>query len=255
MKASSVSDRSTWWKNINQAWPDLRQALFQPEFRSLASIAAIAFVILTIIDVVAGMLKFMGYLPAEVVQFYRISEQGSLAEFAGYFATQMSVFFILVIAVRLRSLLHLTIAGLLEYLLLDDMFMLHETIGAGIARRFMPGHFLFPPQALGELCFAVLLCSAIVTVLLLVTRASTPYLRSLCALLFAPLCLLAFCAIGVDFFHSIVPRSAKYLDGVVALIEDGGELFAMLTLMLIAAAQWIALAWIAPLRNIRVNSP
>jgi hypothetical protein len=255
MNPIPVSHRSTWWKNLSQAWPDLRQALLQPEFRSIASIAGVTFVILTIVDVVAGMLKYKGYLAAEAVQFYRISEQGSLGEFAGYFATQMSVIFVVVIAFRMQSSLHMMIAVLLEYLMLDDMFMVHETIGSGIAKRFLTGDYLFPAQALGELCFGVLFCLTIMVVFVLATRASTPYLRSLCALLFAPLCLLAFCAIGVDFFHSLVPRNAKYLDGVVALIEDGGELFAMLVLLLVATAQWLALPWLAPSYGRALNSP
>jgi hypothetical protein len=255
MNADNVSKRSDWWKNIGQAWPDLRQVLPLPEFRSLATIATLALIALVIIDVVAGMLKFKGYLAPEVVQFYRISEQGSLGEFAGYIATQMAVIFIALVAMRLRSTLHVMIAVLLQYLMLDDMFMLHETIGTGIAKLFGTGDYLFPAQALGELCFGLFFCSAVVVVFVMATRSSTSYLRSLAALLFAPLCLLAFCAVGVDFFHALVPRSAKYLDGIVALAEDGGELVAMLSLMLVAAAQWMALQRIAPAQGRVLISP
>jgi hypothetical protein len=240
---------------VSPAWPDVKGALPTPELRALSVIAAVTFMIIIAIDVIVGMLKFKGYLSPEMAHFYRISEQGSLGEFAGYIATQMAVIFVVTIAVRLQSPLHMAVAVLLEYLLLDDMFMLHEAMGFGIAKRFLSGETLFPAEALGELCFGVLFCSGIIGVFVVATRASTPYLRSLCALFFAPICLLAFCAIGVDFVHSLVPRSAKYLDGMVALIEDGGELFAMFMLMLVAAAQWIALSWIAPAQKARLISP
>lgn len=250
-----VSKRATQWKNLSLAWPDLRQSLLQPEFRAVAKITLAVFVAVIIIDVIAGMLKFKELLPAETIWFYRISEQGSLGEFTGYIAIQMAVIFIVHIAVRLQSSLHMLIAGLLQYLMWDDMFMLHENTGSMIASHFFKGHYLFTGQALGELSFGLLFCSVVVAIFIRATRSSTPYLFSLCALLFAPLCLLAGCAVGVDFFHSMVPRNAKYLDGIVALIEDGGELFAMFSLVLVAMAQWMALCWIAPVDNRKLISP
>ena len=255
MNFRAVSIRSAWWKNIRQSWPELRSALSQPELKSLAVLVALCFLLLIMLDVATGMLKFTGYLSPEVVRFYRISEQGSAGEFAGYVTSQMAVIFIMMTALRLKSSLHMMIAMLVQYMLLDDMFMLHEMMGSDIAAMFFAGKYLVPAQALGELCFGVGFCAAAVAVFAFSLRTTTPYLRSLAFLLFAPLCLLAVCAIGVDFFHALVPRSAKYLDGLVALLEDGGELLAMFILMLVAAAQWIASGWISPRHNGGVISP
>jgi hypothetical protein len=211
----------------------------QSEFQGLAALAVAAFLLAVGIDVVAGLLKYKGYLSPEVVRFYRISEQGSLGEFTGYIFMQMAVLFTLMLSLPLQSSLHLMIAALLEYLLLDDMFMLHEAAGRSLARTFFGYQSLLPTQPLGELCFGAMFCLVMAGVFAVATRASTPYLRSLCALLLAPLCLLAFCSVGMDFLHALVSRDAKFLNGVVALIEDGGELLAMLLLMLVAAAKWL----------------
>lgn len=157
---------------------------------------------------------------------------------------EMAVFFVFLIAVSLQSVLHLLFAVLLQYLMLDDMFMVHETVGAALADRFYSGQIPFPAEALGELTFGALFCAGVAVVSVLAARATTSYLRSLCALFIAPVMLLAFCTLGVDFLHAQVPPDAKYLDGLVALVEDGGELFSMFVLMLIAAAKWIALPWL-----------
>lgn len=227
------------WRSLTQAWPDLRPALSQSEFQGLAAMALAAFLLIIGIDVVAGLLKYKGYLSPDVTRFYRLSEQGSLGEFTGYIAMQMAMLFTLMLSIRLRSSLHVMIAVLLEYLMLDDMFMLHEAAGSSLAQMFFPKQSLLPVQALGELCFGGMFCLVMVGVVVLATRASMPYLRSLCVLLFAPLCLLAFCSVGVDFLHALVTRESKFLDGIMALLEDGGELLAMFLLMLVAMAQWL----------------
>jgi hypothetical protein len=229
----------SWWRSLTQAWPDLRSALSQSEFRGLTTLAVSAFLLVIGIDVVAGLLKYMGHLSPEVARFYRLSEQGSLGEFTGYITMQMAVLFTLMLSIQLQSSLHMMIAVLLEYLLLDDMFMLHEAAGSSMAQLLFSKQSLLPSVALGELCFGGMFCLVMVGVFVVATRASTPYLRSLCALLFAPLCLLAFCSVGVDFLHALVSRDAKFLDGIMALVEDGGELLAMLLLMLVAVAQWL----------------
>jgi hypothetical protein len=250
-----VLNRDSWWQHARRAWPDLRHAWPTPELRGLAFIAAMTFLAVIIIDIVAGMLKYKGLVAPDTAHFLRISEQGSLGEFCGYIAMEMAVIFVFLTAVSLQSVLHMLVAVLLQYVMLDDMLMVHETAGAAIAKRFITGPTAFPPDALGELMFGVFFCTGVVAVSVLAARTSTPYLRSLCALLFAPIILLAFCAVGVDFLHAQVPRDAKYLDGVVALLEDGGELFSIFALMLVAAAQWIALPWLSPPDQQGLNPP
>lgn len=251
MKAVNVTKiyglkRHSWWSSIGHAWPDLRPALSLPEFRALAWLAAAALVIIVGIDVVAGMMKYKGALSPEATRFFRISEQGSLGEFVGYFSMQMAMLFTLLVACLLRSPLHAMITGLTEYLMMDDMFMLHETVGKKIGEVVFSGQNLFQADALGELCFGALFCGTLAGLFVVATRASAPYLRSLAVLLLGPICLLALCAVGVDFLHSLVSRDNKFLDGIVALIEDGGELSAMLLLLLAAGAQWLTFASLAP---------
>ena len=250
-----VPDRYRWWKNLTQAWPDIKFTLPLPELRWLGFLSAILFLIIIITDVVAGMMKFKGYLSPEATRFYRISEQRSLGEFIGYVILQMAVIFIVAVAMRMKSSLHLLFAVLVQYLMLDDMFMLHEAAGDAVAKRFFTSEGLSHSVALGELIFGALFGVIILGGMKKAFAASTAYLRSLCVLLAIPLCMLALCAVGVDFLHALVPHDAKYLDGIVALLEDGGELFAMFALMLVAAAQWIALSWIAPLPNRMMMSP
>ena len=232
----------SWWRSLTQAWPDLRPALSQSEFQGLATLAVAAFLLVVGIDVVAGLLKYMGHLSPEVARFYRLSEQGSLGEFTGYIVMQMAVLFTLMLSIMLQSSLHMMIAVLLEYLMLDDMFMLHEAAGSSLAQTFFSKQSQLPAEALGELCFGGMFCFIMVGVFVVATKASTPYLRSLSMFLFAPLCLLAFCSVGMDFLHALVSRDAKFLDGIMALLEDGGELLAILLLMLAAVAQWLVIS-------------
>ena len=102
-------------------------------------------------------------------------------------------------------------------------------------------------DALGELIFAIGVCAFGAAILMRVFRSSTMFQRSLFFALLIPLFSLGVCAVGIDFLHALIPNEDKFGNGIVALMEDGGELLSMLLLMLVAAAQWIALAWMTGL--------
>ena len=235
----------TWFRAVIQAntsaWPDVRPAIKTPEFRWLALIGMMLLPLLLGVDVLAGLLKQFQIFPADQLLVFRLAEQNSVAEFVGFETLQMAAIFCLLIAWRLQSSLHFALATVLEYLILDDMYGLHELAGFNLSLLLTGTTSPNFTESIGELAYGLVACTIIGLLFWSYYRRSAVQLRSLFGMLLVPFVLLGICAVGVDFIHAIVPRSEKYLSAMLVLIEDGGELLAIYLLMLVAAAQWLAL--------------
>jgi hypothetical protein len=237
----SVLKQDNWLTRIFQAWPAVWSASRSPEWRVMAAISAVVFTSLVITDVVSGLLKQAGILADGNVSLFRISEESSIAEFTGYFAMQCAVVFLALLAYRLRSQLHAFFAVLFQYLVFDDMLSLHEVIGERLGNAFFATQTYLPAVAMGEFMFAAAFLLSVGTAFVYALFNSNTYLRSLAAMLLVPIGILGFCAVFLDVAHAAVPDTSKYLGGLLALAEDGGELFAMMLLALTSAAQWLSL--------------
>ena len=236
----------TWFPMAMQtcasAWPALRPAIRTSEFRWLALIGMILLPLLLGVDVLAGLLKQFDIVAAENLLVFRLAEQNSIAEFVGFESLQMAAIFCLVVAWQLHSNLHFALSTVLEYLILDDMYGLHETAGFNLGVLFSGTASSAFAESIGELAYGLTACTIIGLLFWSFYRRSAEQQRSFFAVLLAPFVLLGICAVGVDFIHAMIPRSEKYLGALLVLIEDGGELLAIYLLMLVAAAQWLALA-------------
>ncbi|NEQ25307.1 MAG: hypothetical protein F6K28_40820 [Microcoleus sp. SIO2G3] len=130
------------------------------------------------------------------------------------------------LAVRNRSLLYLSWSLLFVYILFDDAIGLHEKLGGVISQRLaFAGLFSLRPIDLGEL-----VVSAVAGLFFPFTIAATYRLgdrsaRSASKTLTFLLFVLAFFGIAIDMLHVVL--MASFLNPLLIVMEDGGELIVM----------------------------
>jgi hypothetical protein len=149
------------------------------------------------------------------------------AEFFQYLKLLWTIVLLTCLCLRTREKGFLAWALLFAYLLVDDSFSLHEGIGELLAGRLAFGNAL----GLRAIDFGELLVSAIAGMLLFVViawaymRGSEDFRRASRHLL-ALLLLIVFFGVVVDMVH-IALAPGGWLDTVLVILEDGGELVAM----------------------------
>jgi hypothetical protein len=149
------------------------------------------------------------------------------AEFFQYLKLLWTIVLLIGVSLRTREKGFLAWALLFAYLLVDDSFRLHETIGESLA-----GALAFD-DALGlrAIDFGELLVSAIAGVLLFVVIAwayvrGAQTFRHASRHLLALLLLIVLFGVVVDMVH-IALEPDGWLDNGLVILEDGGELVAM----------------------------
>ncbi|NOV95847.1 hypothetical protein [Isoptericola halotolerans] len=106
-------------------------------------------------------------------------------------------------------------------LFVDDWFQLHERFGAVL------GPSLGVRNALGEIVWLgalALVVGVALVVLHLVAPAGT---RSISAVLFGLAAALAVAGVGMDYLHSLTSGHGRWLNTVMIILEDGGEILVM----------------------------
>ncbi|MFP4144593.1 MAG: glycosyltransferase [Phycisphaeraceae bacterium] len=139
-------------------------------------------------------------------------------------------------AVRFRQAAWLAIGLVGSYLLLDDALQLHERVGGMlVAELGLSGWRGFRGQDFGELCFFVVVGTAVVGVGGLFYRRGGVFEQQRLRLLLIPLGLLVLFGGVVDLIHYVVPNP---LPGYFSwsLVEDGGEMVAVSLLLAMAVA-------------------
>jgi hypothetical protein len=111
------------------------------------------------------------------------------------------------------------------FLLLDDVFSIHERLGLRIGAELgLPGIFGLRPDDFGELMVAGMVGAAQITFVLYVMRAGSDAARRLSADLLCLVVALALFGVFFDTLHTITYFRAPSIAPVFALIEDGGEM-------------------------------
>lgn len=157
---------------------------------------------------------------------FSLEKDRGYSEIFQYVKEYWSALLLGLLAVRGHSFLYLIWSVLFFYLLLDDAVQIHEHLGALISSKFS-FHAMFHLRAVD---FGELAVSAVAGLLFLIAiainyrlgdRLSQKVSKYLIILLFA----LAFFGVAADMFHVLL--SSPFLDPILILVEDGGELVVM----------------------------
>ncbi len=157
---------------------------------------------------------------------FSLEKDRGYSEIFQYVKEYWSALLLGLLAVQARSLLYLSWSVLFFYLLLDDAVQIHENLGVLISSEFsFPAIFNLRAVDLGELAVSALVSLffliAIASNYRLGDRLSKEVSKSLIILLFA----LAIFGVFMDMLHVIL--STPFLDPLLILVEDGGELIIM----------------------------
>ncbi|MBH8552419.1 hypothetical protein I8751_08525 [Nostocaceae cyanobacterium CENA357] len=157
---------------------------------------------------------------------FSLEKDRGYSEIFQYVKEYWSALLLGLLAIQGRSLLYLSWSVLFFYLLLDDSVQIHENLGALISSKFsFPAILNLRAVDLGEL-----VVSAVVSLFFLIAiginyrlgdRLSREVSKSLIILLFA----LAIFGVFMDMLHVVL--STPFLDPLLILVEDGGELMIM----------------------------
>lgn len=196
-----------------------------------ARVVAIVIILLSIdlLLIAADLLRHGGLL--HDVRFAVTTERG-YGEWFQYFQTAIVVALLVLAGARRKTAAAFAWAGLFAYLLLDDAFALHESVGVFAASVLpLPSIGSIQPEQAGELLFYAAVGLLFVGALAVFQRGD-PASRALTVALAPAFAVLVFFGAVVDMIHSLIrDRAHRYAAGV---IEDGGELLAMSLLVAIA---------------------
>ena len=127
---------------------------------------------------------------------------------------------------RTPGLLYASWALLFGYLLVDDLFAVHERLGAVIGGRFgLPRLFSLRPQDIGEVLVSGSAAAVFSLVIGVGHHRADPPARSISRSLLAGVVILALFGVVLDTIHAMVSHPI----GQIALdvLEDGGEMLTM----------------------------
>jgi hypothetical protein len=161
------------------------------------------------------------------------------AEFFQYTKLYWLVLLTGLLAFKHRALIHVGWLVVLAYLLVDDVFFLHETFGAYAAAALGIGSALgLRADDLGELIVTAIAGTTAVTVLGLGYWRSGNAGRTLSRSLFGLLAALAFFGVVVDMIREGLRET--FVGTGLGLIEDGGEML-VVSLMVWTVVRYVAL--------------
>jgi hypothetical protein len=158
-------------------------------------------------------------------QFSLAHERG-FAETFQYLKEGWISVILLSFSLKTPNLLYLAWAGLFGYLLVDDLFQIHERLGFELGNHFgLPVMFSLRPQDLGELAVSGS-AAAFFSVLIGVGHyRANPSARSISRSVLVLVLTLAFFGVVVDTIHAMVSHPIGQL--VLDIAEDGGEMLVM----------------------------
>ncbi len=159
---------------------------------------------------------------AEVPQLLNIGAEGSLGEILNYLQAAACAALLLGIWLRTRVHLFLVWALLFGFIVIDDAFKYHETMG-GVLRDTLRLHGAagVGPKDLGEVLAFLIAGLVFAAPMLLALRQRAPNARGYAWVFLVCLAALVFFGIGVDVLHEMTGSP------LVGHIEDGGEMFSI----------------------------
>ncbi len=159
---------------------------------------------------------------------FRIDRDGSYAEWFIYVQTAVCVALLLGVFRRTRQPLYIAWALTFLFVVLDDSLMIHERVSIYLVNTFdipvLPG---LRPHESGELLTWAMAGSVLFGVLWWGFARSRPGARAAGGVLALTFCALVFFAIGVDMLHVALSHPGAALYGMLAILEDGGEMLSI----------------------------
>jgi hypothetical protein len=169
--------------------------------------------------------------PLLASNLYSLGQDGGYAEMFQYLKTYWIVIMLGALWSRTRERVYLAWMLLYAYLLCDDALQIHERGGGIIARSWSYQDALgLRAQDFGELTVSAVAGLALLALIAMLYSRGTREARNVSKDLALLLAILVFFGIFVDMLHIMAP--GRYLKDALAVIEDGGELFA------VSAACW-----------------
>ena len=159
---------------------------------------------------------------------FRIDRDGSYAEWFVYLQTAACVSLLVGVFRATRQPIYLAWALIFLFVVLDDSLLIHERVSIFLVERFdLPALSGLRPHESGEL----ITWAAAGTVLLALLGwgfiRSRPGARVAGVVFAIPLGLLVFFAIGIDMLHVALSEPGATLYGLLAIVEDGGEMLSI----------------------------
>ncbi|HEY0872168.1 MAG TPA: hypothetical protein VGD94_01755 [Vicinamibacterales bacterium] len=166
---------------------------------------------------------------------FSVTTERGFAETYQYLKFYWAAVLLLVLAISRRAVLFAAWSSLFAYLVVDDMFMVHERMGARLAARLpLPSTLPLRPQDVGEGLYLAGLGGAFITVAAILHWLSDARTRRESMQLLRLLFYLALFGVGLDLIHALTPREGFWRTAAAA-VEDSGELVLMSVVVAYAA--------------------
>jgi hypothetical protein len=175
---------------------------------------------------------------------FSIELERGFGETYQYVKAYWAALLLLLLGLGHRSALYLAWSLVLAFLLVDDAFMVHETLGARLGPALvLPGTVpLQGHHAAEALVLAAVALLAVALVGLASLRAD-PGARRVSRRLLGRMAVLAGFGVGVDLVHAMIPHGAWH--AVAGIVEDGGEMVVLSAIVALVAGppRAAGLAW------------
>jgi hypothetical protein len=157
---------------------------------------------------------------------YLITKDHGYAESFQYIKEVLVAGVFFLAALKKNKSIYFAWSLLFLYVFIDDCFRVHEKIGSLLKHRLGIGEiFGINPQNVGELLVTVFVGSTLILILGISYYYSEKEERKFSQIVFLLVIMLGFFGVVVDIGGALVER--KIYRGILALIEDGGEMVVM----------------------------
>jgi len=157
---------------------------------------------------------------------YSLTKERGFAETFQYLKEGWIAALLIQFTFRTPGLLYPIWSLLFGYLLVDDLFALHERLGARIAGHYgLPPMLALRPQDLGELAVTAVAVGFFAILVGVGYYRADAAARSFSRSLLGLLLVLAFFGVVVDMIHVMIAHPAWTL--AIDIVEDGGEMVVM----------------------------
>jgi hypothetical protein len=157
-----------------------------------------------------------------------LGQDGGYAEFFQY--GKIALIIVLLLYLNLLDFAPVYVVWLVifSYFLIDDALQVHETVGYYLADRFhFPAQFGLRPVDFGELLASGTVGAVCLVLIVAAHVYSEPPLRKVNWQFIGVFAALAFFGVFVDTLHSVSMAGPRLVQGMVGLVEDGGEMLVM----------------------------
>ncbi|MDO5499244.1 MAG: hypothetical protein Q4F67_06145 [Propionibacteriaceae bacterium] len=203
--------------------------MLRPDHRQLPGLLMLG--MLFVLDAI--MIAIHGLLHVELKvagDMWDVGTDGGYPEFLQYAKFAWIAVLLFAAAVTLRAPAMLLWLPLFTYLAIDDALEIHENAGGQLATALDLPAIGVRQQDMGELSIGGIVITAGLILFAIGVWMSRPAVRRIFVDVLLLVGVLAFFAIVIDMVHVLVP-GRTFIDAVVALVEDGGEMVAISSIL------------------------